>query len=194
PIKIEHVAAMFAATRDNEYGVRDRAIIAWLLDTGARAGGTVTVRVSDLDFARRRAFITEKGGKTRTVKFTEFTERLLKAWMEIRQPEVKTLFYNLQELEPLTTHGLRQILKRLRRRAKISERIYTHMFRHGFAQNFLTNGGNLATLFRLMGHADPATTVWYYTVFTEDELSHLHDEFSPVKQLEDEIKKPSGEG
>lgn len=194
PIRIEHVAALFGATRDNEYGIRDRAIIAWLLDTGARAGGTITVRVSDIDFTRRRVVITEKGSKTRMVTFTEFTERFLKAWIAVRKPEVKTLFYNLQELTPLTTSGLRQILKRLRRRAKIETRIYTHMFRHGFAQNYLMNGGDLASLFRLMGHADPSTTVWYYTIFTEGELAQLHEEFSPIRQLEAEIQKPSFEG
>ncbi len=64
------ILAMFAHAGEGAYGVRNRAILAFLLDTGCRAAGLVRLRAVDLDLGDRRAIITEKGSKTRAVTFS----------------------------------------------------------------------------------------------------------------------------
>ncbi len=61
---------LFNATLQNKGGIRDKAILAFLADTGARLGGLLSVTLDNLDMTRRRAIVREKGGKERTVYFT----------------------------------------------------------------------------------------------------------------------------
>jgi site-specific recombinase XerD len=53
-----------------------------------------------------------------------------------------------------------------------------------FAREYLTAGGDLASLARLMGHSDPQVTATFYAVYAPDELAEKHDQFSPVRTLD----------
>ncbi len=182
-IRIEDVKKLFAAADGSRARSRDRAILAFLLDTGCRAGGLVGLNLDDLDLEAQKAIVTEKGSKTRTVYFTHITRDLLAAWMIDRQPGTRALFYNLDTFEPLTVYGLRHLLKRLARRAGVTERVNPHSFRHSFAREYLREGGDLSTLSRLMGHRDVTTTVHHYAIFTQDEIKEAHEKYSPAKHL-----------
>ena len=62
----------------------------------------------------------------------------------------------------MTVTGLDQMLYRLGRRAKIKGvRISAHTWRHTFAINFLTQGGDVYVLSRLMGHESVQVTEVY---------------------------------
>lgn len=179
---IDDIKAMFAAAGKGTTGVRNRAILAFLLDTGARAAGVVGLKMVDLDMEKRRALVTEKGNKTRGVVFSSYTAALLSEWLAVRSP-VATVFYNVDTLNPLTPHGLYQLTKRLARRAGVRERFNPHAFRHTFAKEYLLAGGDLATLSKILGHRDVSTTVNNYTVFTDREIREKHDQYTPVSKL-----------
>lgn len=177
------ILAMFAHAGEGAYGVRNRAILAFLLDTGCRAAGLVRLRAVDLDLGDRRAIITEKGSKTRAVTFTEVTAELLRQWFEIREKEVKEVFYNLDTLEPLTRNGLYQALRRMARRAGIKGRFNPHSFRHAFAREYIKAGGDIVTLSMLMGHRETSTTARHYLIFSNREVIEAHEKYSPARRL-----------
>lgn len=177
------IIAMFAHAGEGGYGVRNRAILAFLLDTGCRAAGLVRLRLSDLDLGDRRAIITEKGSRTRAVTFTEVTAELLRQWLEIREKEVKEVFYNLDTLEALTRNGLYQALRRMARRAGITGRFNPHSFRHAFAREYIKAGGDIVTLSMLMGHRETSTTARHYLIFSNREVIEAHEKYSPAKLL-----------
>ena len=180
---IADIIAMFAHAGERAYGVRNRAILAFLLDTGCRAAGLVRLRAVDLDLGDRRAIVTEKGSKTRAVTFTEVTSELLRQWMEIREKEVKEVFYNLDTLEPLTRNGLYQALRRMARRAGITGRFNPHSFRHAFAREYIKAGGDIVTLSLLMGHRETSTTARHYLIFSNREVIEAHEKYSPARLL-----------
>lgn len=189
-VKLEDITALFLAAGDEPRGIRDKAIIALLADTGVRAGGVISLKVADIDFGTRRILVTEKGEKLRSVPFSIFTARMLLAWINHRHhTEHEHLFYNIRTREPLTVSGLYQILKRLRKKAGLTGRANPHSFRHSFAREYLKSGGDLATLSRIMGHEDIATTASFYAVFTENELSEEHGEHSQIRFLEDDLRR-----
>lgn len=169
---------------DPDQAVRDRAIIALLVDTGIRAAGVVRLNVTDLDFDKRRAVVLEKGDKVRSVPFSPYTGELINRWIKIKRPN-RQLFYNMRTYKRLTVSGLYQILKRLKTKADLPGRANPHAFRHAFAREYLRSGGDLATLSRLMGHEDISTTASYYAVFTENEVSEEHQEHSQIRHLLD---------
>ena len=79
------------------------------------------------------------------------------------------------------------MLKRMKRKAGVKGPVNPHSFRHGFAREYLTNGGNLASLADTMGHSDVSVTWQAYAIFSPDELQKSHARFSPVAQMEHKL-------
>lgn len=174
---------LFNATGEGDAGIRDRALLAFLADTGCRLGGVATLKLDNLDLEMRRAVVIEKGQTVRAIPFTFYTRELLYRWLSVRYSESRAVFTSMNNSEPLTTSGIQQILKRLKRKAKVTGRASPHSFRHAFAKAYLTSGGDLATLSKLLGHADVNTTIQFYAIFSRDELATLHDQHSPIADL-----------
>lgn len=174
---------LFNATEDDETGKRDRAILCFLADTGCRLGGLLGLTINDLVIDDRRAYVHEKGDTRRAVVFTSYTGRVLQQWLQVRQSGAATVFISMTTGEPLTDSGVNQILRRLKARAGVTGRVNPHSFRHNFAREYLRNGGDLATLAKLLGHSDISTTASYYAVFSQDELADFHEKFSPLAGL-----------
>lgn len=162
---------------------RDRAIIAFLVDTGCRAAGLTGLKWSDVDFPRRRAYVTEKGAKRRAVHFGVETRAYLTDLYYGRDPRAKTVFYNVRTGAPLTTSGLYQLLRRLAGKAKIPGRANPHSWRHAFGKAFIVDGGDSTTLAKLLGHEDVNVTAGYYAVFNEDEIGKLYAPHAPMSKI-----------
>jgi hypothetical protein len=75
------------------------------------------------------------------------------------------------------------MLKRRAKRAGVQGRVNPHAFRHAFAREHIKNGGDLATLSQLMGHASVEITKANYAIFTMQELQEKHRRHSPVMRL-----------
>lgn len=174
---------LFHATGDDDTGQRDRAMLAFLADTGCRLGGLLSLTLENLLLDQKKAVICEKGQKLRSVVYTHYTARIMRQWIDVREASVPYVFVSMRDGQPLTNSGVNQILKRLKARAKIAGRVNPHSFRHNFAREYLRNGGDLVTLARLLGHADISTTAAYYAVFSQDELAELHEKFSPLNTI-----------
>lgn len=171
---------LLSATTTTHAGTRDRALLVFLADTGCRLGGLLSLTLDNLALDNRSAFIWEKGNKLRKVVFTTYTSELLKQWLAIRQSPTNAVFTSVISGQPLTSSGVHQLLRRLKARARVTGRVNPHSFRHNFAREYLRNGGDLATLARLLGHSDISTTAAYYAVFSDDELADFHEKLSPI--------------
>lgn len=182
-------ALLAAIDADTVAGKRDRALILLLADSGCRVGGLVRLDVEDVDLERCSVVLREKGGKLRNGFFSDLTKRAIKAWLAVR-PDNKgsRLFVNLGTRgdDFLTDQGVREMLKRLKHKAGVQGPVNPHSFRHGFAREYLSNGGNLASLADTLGHSDVKVTWQAYAVYTTDELKVAHERYSPVAQMERE--------
>lgn len=171
---------IFDATGDNAAGARDRAMLAFLADSGARLGGVIGLTLDNLDLERCFAIVTEKGRRSRRVNFTRYTARLIEQWLQQRESGDDHVFVGIRSGRRLTDSGVNQILKRLKRKAQVTGRVNPHSFRHAFAREYVLNGGDVVTLAKQLGHADINTTAAYYAIFTESELATLHEKYSPL--------------
>lgn len=160
--------------------IRDKAILAVLADTGCRIGGLLDMSIERLYLAKRRAYVTEKGEKTRALFFTHYTAQLLGAYIGSRRSG--PLWLSETQETPLTEAGIYMMLKNLKRRTGVTGRVNPHAFRHGFAREYISRGGDISTLAKLLGHADMSITARYYAVFDEDELQLFHDKFTPMER------------
>lgn len=180
-VDIEDVIKLLEACEDDWYGIRDKAMIAFLFDTGVRAEGICGLKMERFSVGEHWAYVYEKGGKGRTVAFTETTAHLLSLWMAVRL-ESEFVFHNRLG-DQLTTNGLLQMTNRLKRKAGVIGRANPHAFRHGFAKEYLKSGGNLVVLSKILGHESIEVTAHFYGVFTGDEIPHFHRKYSPMLRI-----------
>ena len=183
-------ALLKAIDPDTVVGKRDRAVILLLADSGCRVGGLVGLEVEDVELEQCRMLLKEKGGKLRQGFFSDPTKQALVAWLEVRPTNKGSrLFVSLGTRGDahLTEQGVREMLKRMKRKAGVKGPVNPHSFRHGFAREYLTNGGNLASLADTMGHSDVSVTWQAYAIFSPDELQKSHARFSPVAQMEHKL-------
>ena len=159
---------------------RDRAMLAFLADTGCRLGGLAGLRIEHINLVDRRARVTEKGEITRNVVFTGYTRVLLLYCFDERKSGAA--WPSLTTGEPLKESGIYQMLKKLKKRAGVTGRVNPHSFRHRFAIAYLEAGGDAISLAKLMGD-DIQTVYHYYAGFMPDELSILHERFSPLLRM-----------
>lgn len=166
--------------------IRDRAILFMLGDTGCRAGGLCHLRIKDVDLVRMTVRLIEKGEKTRIIPFSEMTRDALQAWLAARPAVTEPwLFVTMGPRitsTRLTEDGLKEVMRRLKKKAGVQGHVNPHAFRHGFAREWIRNGGDLATLSRMLGHSDPAVTARFYSVFSDAELVEFHQKFSPISR------------
>lgn len=165
---------------------RDRAILLFLTDTGCRVGGLCGLEVQDVDLDAGLALLMEKGEKARFAPFSRPTADAIRAWLAVRPEDAGPhLFVSLgnKAQGALTPNGVRQMLGRRARRAGVTGAVNPHAFRHGFAREFLMDGGDLATLADLLGHSSVEVTKASYAIFTVQELQEKHRRHSPVARL-----------
>lgn len=180
----EDFVKIFNATTEGAAGTRDRALLTFLADTGARLGGVHGLQWEYLNIDEGWALVLEKGARLRKVVFTQMTARFLLAWRNLAYPQAKYVFTSVQPpFDQLSKDGIEQILKRLKARARVEGRVNPHSFRHNFAREYLRNGGDLVSLARLLGHKDIKVTSDYYAIFSQDELAVLHEKYSPLKEM-----------
>jgi site-specific recombinase XerD len=189
PARMEDVEQMFINAGEGKIGIRNRAIMALLLDTGCRRDEISNMFMGDLQMQTNTIMVMRgKGGKIRAVKFTEFTHEILNEWLEIREP-IDPLFYDLDTLERLLGNGIGQMLKRIAVRIGVTGRISAHRWRDLFATQYILNGGDLVTLAKLLGHNSINTTVDHYIAFTDLQISEAHNRYSPMKKLIYQVRK-----
>jgi len=175
-----------AAAGNDEVSTRNRAILILLADTGCRAGGLCRLQIGDVDLARGTVRLTEKGEKTRNIPFSDLTGSALRDWLAVRPAASDGwLFLTMGPRaggSRLTEEGLKQIMRRLKKKAGVQGHVNPHAFRHAFAREWIRNGGDLATLSRMMGHSDPSVTARFYSVFSDAELVEFHQKYSPLSR------------
>ena len=190
---LDEVAALLATCAPDPVGLRDRALMCLLLDTGLRAGEVVALALDDLTLngQRGRCVVRAEGSKSdqdRTVYLYADTVNALRAWLDVRPAEARTVFVALDgraslSTRPLTPNGLNQLIRRRVVLAGVPmKHKLCHIWRHTFAKLYVRAGGDLETLRRLLGHMSLETTR-VYLGFRDREVAERHWALSPVRQL-----------
>ena len=164
---------------------RNLSIIYMLRDTGGRIGGLVNLDIQDLELERERAYVTEKGGKSRYLYMLPTTVLVLSEWLKHRhllEPKDHRVFTSKYH-RGLSRPGIYGLLRILAQKGKLQGRYNPHSFRHAFARDALKNGGDLSRVSRLLGHSSVAVTADYYACWADEELHEFHASVSPARNL-----------
>jgi len=160
---------------------RNKALVLFLLDTGARRAEVVGLDWRDVNFQTGvvRLRLT-KGGRPRVVILGARSRRaLLRYRRNAPHADANPLWQTTDGLR-LGYAGVREVLRRTGNRAGV--RVTSHALRRTFATLALRGGMNLLHLAALMGHAD-LTMLRRYAVVVEEDLRKSHEEHGPVDSL-----------
>jgi integrase/recombinase XerD len=187
----EQITALFDACEKRPYPVRDRAILAVLLDTGIRASELVglTLDCTWLDVDDSFIKVMGKGRKQREIPLGRTSRLALRRYItRYRHPHNKgerRVFLAGNTGLPITRSGLHQIVAEIGWKAHIKGvRCSPHTFRHTFACMYLlSGGGDMYKLSRLLGHSQAEMSEVYLRAITarqarqgnQSVLDHLKD-------------------
>lgn len=147
--------------------LKERALIEFLLSTGARVSEVAEMKVQDVNIETLSVHILHgKGDKERITYTTAVGMKHLLAYIHSRKETGDALFYSKNH-EPIRTSGIRFILNNVATRAGVSN-VHPHRFRRTFATNLSKRGMAVQEIQKLMGHANINTTLVY--IATDDSM------------------------
>jgi len=164
---------------------RDKALLLFMLDTGARCAETVAVNVGDVDTKTGAVTIAKgKGQKGRSVFVGVRARKALMRYLLTRENvgAAAPLWVSLTTGERLTTWGVTLALRRIGGLADVH--VHPHKLRRSCAIWSLRAGMDIARLAMLLGHSD-LQTVRKYLAIVESDLQDAHRQYGAVDNMLD---------
>lgn len=155
-------------------GLRDRFLMIFLYDSGARISEALGVRLRDVKLGNSpQVLLFGKGNKVRTVPLMEKTVEHLQQYIAVFHKEesltsAATLFYILHKgkKEPMNDETVRVRLQKYADSARekcpeIPQKVHPHLWRHTRAMHLYQHGMDLSLVSQWLGHANLSTSLIY---------------------------------
>ncbi len=188
PYTDDEVRAMLQVCEDDikfgfrYLGVRNKAIISLFISTGLRLEELCNIHLDDFDPRLQQLRVLGKGHKERVVPINGEAKKALRRYLEVRPPQGEALWLT-NDGPPMTSHGVKAMISRLKRRAGVTSGGGAHRFRHYFATRYLEAGGDLNSLRLLLGHATLAMVLRYSRFVSVTRALSQHVQFDPLDRL-----------
>ena len=189
----EMQALLDATDLHSRTGVRDKALLLLLYNTGARVSEIVQLKLPDLRLdGAAQVKLLGKGKKYRSCPLWPETLEALHDYLNQRtskDPAAQQLFLNANG-SPVTRFGVRHILGKYATAAKTrcpslaAKTVTPHTLRHTTAMHLLRAGNDINMVSYWLGHADINTTHIYVEIDMEMKRRMLEKAEAPA------VKKP----
>jgi site-specific recombinase XerD len=170
--------------------LRDRAILETFFSTGLRIAELVALnREQFANIQEKKDFelgIIGKGGRPRTVFFSERALTWLKSYLKTRKDKERPLFINARYKKGsdrrLTSRYIEKLIKKYAVLSGVPVSTTPHTLRHSYATDLLSKGVDLRSIQEFLGHKSIMTTQ-IYTHVTNKQLRDIHRKFHSGKDL-----------
>ena len=126
------------------------------------------VRIELADVGRNGIRVLGKGGVERVVFVQDGLVSAILFYAQDRAMARNDCLFPSRKGGHITKQRADQIIRKAARRASLQRNVHAHLFRHGYAVNFLNCGGRLDALQEQLGHRDINTTRIYLRLSDED--------------------------
>ncbi len=194
------LAAILCQPPNTKMGLRDRAFMILLYDSGARVSEIINLKVGDLslDDPSPPVLLEGKGKKTRTVPIMEKTVKHLRQYIRIFHSvfvsDVPQLFYTVIKgnAAPMSVDNAARFIDKYAMMARmkckeVPENVHPHMFRHSRATHLHQSGVELAIISRFLGHANIDTS----RIYAVPSIEMLREAVEKTRVETDEVEKPN---
>ncbi len=187
PVSMATVEALLKTCDRSALGLRDKAMMLTLLDTGLRASELTALNIGDVDLDDGSVMVRRaKGRKGRVVFVGRQASRAIAAYLRTREDTAPLAplwmaHHRNGERTRLAYDGLRDTIKRRAKLANVKAPSL-HSFRRAFALAMLRSGADVMSLSRMMGHGSLPVLQRYLKQLKED-LGDVHRQHSPVDKF-----------
>jgi len=190
-LNIEQVEKLLTAIEpSDDIRLRDRAILEAFFSTGLRIAELVSLNVEQFaNIQNKNDFelgIIGKGGRPRTVFFSERALTWIKNYLKTRTDKEKALFINARSKKGsdrrLTPRYIEKLMKKYAMMSGIPIFTTPHTLRHSFATDLLSQGADIRQVQEFLGHKSIMTTQ-IYTHVTNKQLRDIHRKFHSGKDF-----------
>ena len=163
---------------EGRLALRDRALLLFLYNTGARAQEASDLHVEHLDLGEHPIVrLHGKGDKWRTCPLWQQTARTLEALIASHDPPAtpQSAVFTAHG-RPLTRSGIYKIVRRHASKfddPRTDRRVTPHTFRHTAAMHLLEAGVEVNVIREWLGHVDLTTTNRYAQINTKTKTAAL---------------------
>jgi len=183
------VKRMLNAFDGTDYmSVRNKAIIAMLIDTGIRNNELCELKVEDVCDGCIKIF--GKGSKERMVGISPYLQKCIIKYINVRNgyfihQDVEDSFFLSRSGKKLTVEAVERLVAKAGKVAEVdsSIRCSPHTLRHYFAQAQLRNNLDVYSLARLMGHTNIKITQRYLQSMQDKDVIERGIRSSPIMNL-----------
>ena len=165
---------------DEQYGIRDRAILEVVYGAGLRISELINLNLTDLNLKGGWVKVLGKGSKERIVPLGREACRWVRIYLRKRRIETTdklSLFCNRYG-KRLSRQACWKIIKKYSQKAGITKKISPHTLRHSFATHLLSRDADLRFVQELLGHTNISTTQ-IYTHITQERLKKVYKKYHP---------------
>ena len=176
----DQMAHLLSVPDDDEFAVRDRAMMELFYSSGLRLSELVSLNVNSFD-KDGTVRVLGKGNKERIVPVGRKAQEALVAWAAQRATLVPADEPALFVGRAGRRLGARAIQLRVAHRARqqgVGVAVHPHLFRHSFASHVLESSQDLRAVQEMLGHASLSTTQ-IYTHLDFQHLSQIYDRSHP---------------
>lgn len=147
---------------------RDRLLLILPLVTGIRISAMIDINVEDIDMEQKNMRVVEKEGKYRIFSLPDGVIKLIQAWLQDREINMKYARGETNALFITVNHGdcgrisaktVNRIIKRCAE--SINKPITAHKLRATFAMSAYEQTEDIYLVSELLGHKSPETTRHY---------------------------------
>ena len=167
---------------------RDYTIIELLLATGARTNTILNIKIEDVNIEESTiTFLVTKNGQPVILplqkKARVALQEYIDYWRNVKDGDTEPsdyLFCNIYG-EQLTRGGLSHAIANYNKRHGV-EKTSIHLFRHTFAKNWITSGGDIISLAKILTHQELEMVKHYSNLYGTD-LRDKIDQHSTLAQM-----------
>jgi integrase/recombinase XerD len=165
---------------------RDKVIWEFFLDTGCRLSEVAGLNIDDVNLQEGWAKVFGKGRKEGIVplgnKLCGDLHRYIVKYRQAPDSEPALFVSNRTPHQRLTKGGLASLIKRVHKAVGVTGKYGPHKLRHTMATQFISNGGDIAILRRILRHSD-IKVIQRYIILVQTDVQSAHREFSPMDHL-----------
>ncbi|GIV20056.1 MAG: tyrosine recombinase XerC [Armatimonadota bacterium] len=172
----DDVRCVLEACPNTPVGIRDKAFILFLLDSGVRLHEALKLKVADL---AESIPVQGKGGRWRVVFVEQYTLDVVREYVRAWKLKPGDALWQGRR-GALSTDGAKHILVRAGERAGV--KLSAHKLRRSCATWMARSGASLEAIRLQLGHADIQTTQGYLA-YQLDDVQREHRMFTPVRRL-----------
>lgn len=163
---------------------RKIAMIYFFVNTGVRVSELAGLKLSDVDFDRRRALVLGKRSKQRYVYFDSRTKVRVMDYIEhdrkdvtfengrmIYPPDAPLIASEKGGFHAIKKNAIENAIKDIGAKSMIT-RLHPHLFRATYATNMIKKGVDIQVIAKLLGHSKVETTSLYICL-SDDEMEQI---------------------